>query len=88
MLTDTKGKDIWTVFRYTQPRKSQLSPPLTKDGVVCTTWLDKVTQAVPVSRPSPSCARHRHRRPRNPMGDIHPQRNQQSNRHAVFGEGW
>ena len=32
MLTDAKGKDIWTVFRYTQPRKSQLSPPLTKDG--------------------------------------------------------
>ena len=42
MLTDAKGKDIWTVFRYTQPRKSQLSPPLTKDGAVCTTWLDKV----------------------------------------------
>ena len=42
MLTDAKGKDIWTVFRYTQPRKSQLSPPLTKEGVVCTTWLDKV----------------------------------------------
>ena len=25
MLTDAKGKDIWTVFRYTQPRKSQIS---------------------------------------------------------------
>ena len=30
MLTDAKGKDIWTVFRYTQPRKSQHSPPLTQ----------------------------------------------------------